>query len=678
MYSFKKKEAKTIKFRLIVVPLILVFMAILVIAIGTSYLFKDNLLDAKKISGFELVDQVINRIEDNSNAIMNINTILEENMRVAAKTTIKNQYDLSNEFLDSIVENSTIDAIYWYNSDMEITYSTVRGDIGWKVPTDHPLTEFKNSSDKEMMEDIRKDGASEDGGYFKFGAIKASNNEFVQIAIAADKVQELTERYQYQSLVEDLSGTENIVYSSFIDVNSIITAHSDKDKIGMTETNESLTMAIANQERYSSIYDNEGTAVYEVLVPINMNGQHLGALNIAFSMEETNKAINNNIFAILIIGISAFVILGTILFIIANGIVKNLDTTKKHLNVIASGDFTMDFPDKFLAQRDEFGEIAYAMENVQVFIKDTVKNIAESSEKLKSSSEKLTSASQESSLVSEEIANTVQEIAKGANDQALDTEQGAININILGNLVEINQKFIEELNVSTQEVNNLKNEGTETIKELVIKTRMNQSSVKEINEIIINTNESAEKIESASQMIQSISEQTNLLALNAAIEAARAGDAGKGFAVVADEVRKLAERSNEFTKEIVTVIKELTTKTEYAVENIKKVEESTESQVRSVEITNEKFDGIALAIEKMEKAIEDVNHSGQEMRVKKEEIIAIIENLSAISEENAAGTEETSAAVEEQMASMLEIENASEALLSLAEEMHSGISKLKY
>ena len=39
------------------------------------------------------------------------------------------------------------------------------------------------------------------------------------------------------------------------------------------------------------------------------------------------------------------------------------------------------------------------------------------------------------------------------------------------------------------------------------------------------------------------------------------------------------------------------------LENIKKVEESTASQVRSVEITNEKFDGIALAIEKMEKAI---------------------------------------------------------------------------
>ena len=80
----------------------------------------------------------------------------------------------------------------------------------------------------------------------------------------------------------------------------------------------------------------------------------------------------------------------------------------------------------------------------------------------------------------------------------------------------------------------------------------------------------------------------------------------------------------------------------------------------------------------MKNAIIDVNHSGEEMRNKKEEIIVIIENLSAISEENAAGTEETSASIEEQMASMLEIENASRILLELAEEMYDSISKLKY
>ncbi|HAE91880.1 MAG TPA: hypothetical protein DCG60_04435, partial [Tissierella sp.] len=198
MNNLENKKTGTIKFKLIVVPLVLVFITVLSIALASSYLFKQSLLNAKKQSGFELVDQVINRINDNSNAILTINQILEENMRAAANTTIKNQGNLSNELLDSIVENSTVDAIYWYDNNMEIIYSTVRGDIGWIVPEEHPLTKFMKSNDNEVMEAIRQDNASENGDYFKFGAVKAKNGEFVQVAILANKVQELTTKYEYQ------------------------------------------------------------------------------------------------------------------------------------------------------------------------------------------------------------------------------------------------------------------------------------------------------------------------------------------------------------------------------------------------------------------------------------------------------------------------------------------------
>lgn len=59
------------------------------------------------------------------------------------------------------------------------------------------------------------------------------------------------------------------------------------------------------------------------------------------------------------------------------------------------------------------------------------------------------------------------------------------------------------------------------------------------------------------QYVNNIAKQTKILGINATIEAARAGEQGKGFAVVANEVQKLAGNSENFAKEITSILTKL-------------------------------------------------------------------------------------------------------------------------
>jgi len=411
-------------------------------------------------------------------------------------------------------------------------------------------------------------------------------------------------------------------------------------------------------------------------------GKVIGLLSVAVPMEDAMNMVNTSIKDMqkwfLIIGISSLFIAIAFVIVIGMKITSGLKRIVDFSKNIQELDVSKEVPKKITMLKDEVGQVGKALDIIVIKLSEFMRRTFKLSTDVTEYSEGLLVNMEQVSSTANEIADVIVQIAEGATKQAEETEAGVEKAVRLGECIEENKFLLEVLTTAMEEVENLRREGIDSIDVLSKESIESSKAASQIYEVITNTNSKAKEIAKASTMIQDIAEQTNLLALNAAIEAARAGESGKGFAVVADEVRKLAVQSGKFTEQIQKVIKELTKRTESAVETMDVMNGIIEHQSESVQEASNKFKGISESVDKSLNSLEKLSVSSTDMEKEKDDMLDIMSNLSAIAEENAASTEEVAASVEEQTSIINEFNESVGTLFNLATDMKSNLEKFKY
>jgi twitching motility protein PilJ len=224
----------------------------------------------------------------------------------------------------------------------------------------------------------------------------------------------------------------------------------------------------------------------------------------------------------------------------------------EQITPLDNGDFTKPIfvDDKFLFNiskkidktRVQFGDIVRQMKSSSANILNVAGTTDQSSQELLTLSKKEYEKLSESIESINQITNSIDELAQAtwmAKDESLKSHAES-------------------------------EKGTKLVKESINKMNEVRNTIQESSKKIKKLGESAQSITEVTRLIKDITKQINILALNAAIQAASSGESGREFTVVAQEVQRLAYDSEEATKKIEEFIKDIQEDTYMAIASMEK------------------------------------------------------------------------------------------------------------
>jgi X-X-X-Leu-X-X-Gly heptad repeat protein len=178
------------------------------------------------------------------------------------------------------------------------------------------------------------------------------------------------------------------------------------------------------------------------------------------------------------------------------------------------------------------------------------------------------------------LADASQQVARSSGTQSDAAASMASAVEEMSVSIDRVSQLSQEARDMAQSSGEISDTGASVISSAIQEMGKIASTVRDSSGAVAQLGDQSQQITSIVNVIREIADQTNLLALNAAIEAARAGEQGRGFAVVADEVRKLAERTTQSTQEIATMVGQIQTGAQSAVDSmnfgVSQVEEGVE------------------------------------------------------------------------------------------------------
>lgn len=379
--------------------------------------------------------------------------------------------------------------------------------------------------------------------------------------------------------------------------------------------------------------------------------------------------------------LAMWIIMSVLTLIISKKMISSpLSKTIKILQDIAEGEGNLTKRVKKMSS-DEIGELSRWFNkfiNNQASMLDRVKKSAKTTKKSVNIVSSITSDVRKGMGLIENTVVSLLENSKEQNSVFQDTKNKfseiTASIQEMDSLILEVSGIIEGTNENALAAENVSKEVLNSMQDL-------ESTIGKTVDSISILQEYSNKISEVISVISNISKQTQLLALNASIEAARAGESGKGFSVVAREISKLAIETEDATRSISSVIKQVQEQTQatykYAGEINSKVAKSTGSVKESISSFDQINDDVNIIADAMQSITQITSTQSQNVGEVMNNVSSMADKVEQSTENSSNKSEESLMMVKKILSEIRQLKQATEVLEYSSDNLNEMVGSFK-
>jgi len=263
----------------------------------------------------------------------------------------------------------------------------------------------------------------------------------------------------------------------------------------------------------------KGVSKYMGYYPVDGTNWSLAVTITKSSMMAKLNIMTRNL---IIISISYLLFNVGLTVLIARRISKPIKEATEYLNMISTGDFTVDISNKILNKQDEIGRLVKSLDKMKSSIRTMIKSVVDESTIVSEMMKTINNNMHNLNKSIEEISATTEELSAGTENTAASSEEmNTITLEV--------EKAIESIASKAQEGAATVNRVSLMSEEMKLKAVSSKQETLDIyGKTKVNLQNAIEQAKEVDQIIElsntilEITSRTNLLALNAAIEAFKA------------------------------------------------------------------------------------------------------------------------------------------------------------